>query len=109
LIFIENLLSKSGSPQLLGSSTASSGPSTSFLSSIDWNTARYLVFILAFGLVFLYQYCKWKKNRTEKQLTQQIGQQKRQMQSSGGKGGSSADSKQRINDALAGATGPQFD
>jgi hypothetical protein len=68
LMIIETLLSKSGSLPLLPSgqsSTTSNGGGllSSLVSQLDWQTMRNLIFFLAFALVSLYQYCKWKRNK----------------------------------------------
>ena len=41
----------------------SSGGLTSWLSNLEWSTVRWLIFVLTFGVVGVYQYFRWKSNR----------------------------------------------
>jgi hypothetical protein len=46
----------------------------SWLGSLDWSTMRYLVFIIAFSSVGLYEYLKWKRNRDAKMEAMKVKQ-----------------------------------
>ena len=48
-------------------SSQASGGIASWLSNLEWNTIRYFVFGLAFSIVGVYQYFKWKNNKKSKE------------------------------------------
>jgi len=47
----------------------------SWLGGLDWSTMRYLVFLIAFSSVALYQYLKWKRNKNAKMEAMKAKQQ----------------------------------
>ena len=60
-------LSISGSSTKDSNSSENGGIFMSWLTSLDWNTVRFLVFGIAFAIVGLYQYYKWKSNKKAKE------------------------------------------